>query len=159
LPPFLTLPIYICEFSSPSYISNTLSLSLRRKRTRTRRTRRRRRGRRRRMHSKTSVRRKICTLGKKLFFSQSKKSYEQLDQSAKMISSSKTRKVRKGYVAVYVGEEQKRYEVPLKYLSLPCFQDLIVQAEPEVLEPKIEGPIMLACTTEIFDQLLKLAKE
>jgi hypothetical protein len=28
LPPFLTLPIYICEFSSPSYISNTLSLSL-----------------------------------------------------------------------------------------------------------------------------------
>jgi hypothetical protein len=26
------------------------------------------------------------------------------------------------------------------------------------IEPKIEGPLMLACRTEEFDQLLKLAK-
>jgi SAUR family protein len=108
------------------------------------------------MYSTSFVQRKICTLAKKLCFSgHSKNSYEQPDQSAKM--SSRAGKVRKGCVAVYVGEEKRRYEVPVKYLSLPTFQDLMVQAEPVELEPKIEGPIMLACTTEIFDQLLKLA--
>ena len=46
----------------------------------------------------------------------------------------------------------------MKYLSLPAFQELIVQSQADELEPKIQGPIMLACRTEEFDQLLKLAK-
>uniref|UniRef100_A0A7N2RB60 Uncharacterized protein n=1 Tax=Quercus lobata TaxID=97700 RepID=A0A7N2RB60_QUELO len=63
-----------------------------------------------------------------------------------------------GYIGLYVGEERKRYEVLVKYLSLPAFEELIVQSQADELEAKIEGPIMLACKTEEFDQLLKLAK-
>ena len=37
-----------------------------------------------------------------------------------------------------MGEERKRYEVPGKYLSLPAFQELIVQSEADELEPKIQ---------------------
>ena len=57
-----------------------------------------------------------------------------------------------------MGEEKKKYEIPVKYLSLPAFQELIVQSQADELEPKIQGPIMLACRTEEFDQLLKLAE-
>lgn len=69
---------------------------------------------------------------------------------------------RKGYVAIYVGEECKRYEVPLKYLSFPALQELIgksLSGEDQIHEPKIDGPITLACKVGAFDELLKLAKK
>ena len=93
-------------------------------------------------------------LTKKLGLNHSKNSCYRIDST----QSSKTHKVPKGYIAVYVGEERKRYEVGVKYLSLPEFQELIVQSHADEIEPKIEGPLMLACRTEEFDQLLKLAK-
>ncbi|KAL4606443.1 hypothetical protein ACB092_09G103300 [Castanea dentata] len=65
---------------------------------------------------------------------------------------------RKGHVAVYVGKEKKRYELPVKYLSHPTIQDLIVQSQHGDLEPKIEGPIVLSCRTQFFDGLLLLFK-
>ena len=40
------------------------------------------------------------------------------------------------YITLYVGEERKRYEVPAKYLSLPAFQELIVQLQADELEAK-----------------------
>lgn len=68
--------------------------------------------------------------------------------------------VQKGYVAMYVGEERKRYEVPVKYLSLPKFQELMMNSQDEGdLDFKIDGPITLTCTTEKFEELLKLAKK
>ena len=91
---------------------------------------------------------------KKIGLNHSKNSYNGIDST----KSSKTRKVPNGYIGLYVGEEKKRYEIPVKYLSLPAFQELIVQSQADELEPKIQGPIMLACRTEEFDQLLKLAK-
>ena len=102
----------------------------------------------------TFVRRKISTFIKKIGLNHSKNSYNGIDST----KSSKTRKVPKGYIGLYVGEEKKRYEIPVKYLSLPAFQELIVQSQADELEPKIQGPIMLACRTDEFDQLLKLAK-
>ena len=102
----------------------------------------------------TFVRRKISMFIKKIGLNHSKNSYNGIDST----KSSKTRKVPKGYIGLYVGEEKKRYEIPVKYLSLPAFQELIVQSQADELEPKIQGPIMLACRTEEFDQLLKLAK-
>ncbi|KAK7834553.1 auxin-induced protein 10a5 [Quercus suber] len=102
----------------------------------------------------TFVRRKISMFFKKIGLNHSKNSYNRIDST----KSSKTRKVPKGYIDLYVGEEMKRYEIPVKYLSLPAFQELIVQSQADELEPKIQGPIMLACRTEEFDQLLKLAK-
>ncbi|XP_023905913.2 auxin-responsive protein SAUR20-like [Quercus suber] len=107
------------------------------------------------MYFTTFARRKISMLMKKLgLFSHSKNSYNRIDST----ESSKTCKVLKGHIGMYVGEERKRYEVPVKYLSLPAFQELFVQSQEDELEAKIEGPIMLACKTEEFDQLLKLAK-
>ncbi|KAM4077529.1 hypothetical protein ACJW30_12G144800 [Castanea mollissima] len=102
----------------------------------------------------TFVGRKIIMFMKKIGLNHSKNSYNRIDST----KSSKTRKVPEGYIGLYVGEEKKRYEIPLKYLSLPAFQELIVQSQADELEPKIQGPIMLACRTEEFDQLLKLAK-
>ena len=102
----------------------------------------------------TFVRRKISMFMKKKSLNHSKNSYNRIDST----KSSKTRKVPKGYIGLYVGEKKKRYEIPVKYLSLPAFQELIVQSQADELEPKKQGPIMLACRTEEFDQLLKLAK-
>ncbi|KAK9986278.1 hypothetical protein SO802_031229 [Lithocarpus litseifolius] len=66
---------------------------------------------------------------------------------------------RKGHVAVYVGKEKKRYELPVKYLLHPTMQDLMVRSQQSDLEPKIAGPIVLASRTQFFDGLLLLFKE
>ncbi|CAL9021495.1 unnamed protein product [Prunus brigantina] len=54
--------------------------------------------------------------------------------------------VPKGYIPMYV--EGKRYKVPLKYLSRPAvsFQKLLEKSQTDVLDPKIEGPLVLRCT-------------
>ncbi|KAL4327226.1 hypothetical protein AHAS_Ahas13G0078900 [Arachis hypogaea] len=44
-------------------------------------------------------------------------------------SSSKSLEAPKGYLAVYVGEKQKRFLIPVSYLNQPSFQDLLSQAE------------------------------
>ena len=72
----------------------------------------------------------------------------------------KTNKVsRKGHVALYVGKGKKRYEVPVKYLSHPSIQKLIILSQHDELETKIDGPIELACTIQFFEELLILAKK
>ncbi|PON93783.1 Small auxin-up RNA [Trema orientale] len=44
----------------------------------------------------------------------------------------KSATIAKGYIAVYVGEDQKkRYVVPLSYLNEPAFQDLLSMVEEE----------------------------
>ncbi|TXG63439.1 hypothetical protein EZV62_010433 [Acer yangbiense] len=64
----------------------------------------------------------------------------------------------RGCVAIYVGQERKRYQVPLIYLSLPNFQQLINTSQGDVFDIKIVGPITLACPTHTFEHLLKIAK-
>ena len=59
------------------------------------------------------VRRKISMLMKKLGSNHFKNSYIGIDST----KSPETRKVPKGYIGLYVGEERKRYEVPVKYLD------------------------------------------
>ncbi|CAH2055167.1 unnamed protein product [Thlaspi arvense] len=57
--------------------------------------------------------------------------------SAKRIlggSLAKTNKAPKGFLAVYVGENQmkkQRYLVPVSYLNQPLFQALLIKAEEE----------------------------
>ncbi|ONH90737.1 hypothetical protein PRUPE_8G072300 [Prunus persica] len=69
--------------------------------------------------------------------------------------------VPKGYIPVYVGKgkERKRYCLPLKYISHPTVQELIEKSQADVFDPKIEGPFVLTCNTNTFDQLLKIFKE
>lgn len=102
------------------------------------------------MFSTKSVRRIFCGLMKKLGLSNSKNSYQKF-----AISEGSSAR---GHIVMYVGEDLKRYQVPLKYLSLPKFQELIMQSLGDDLDVKVDGPITLACTTETFDRLLKLAR-
>lgn len=76
--------------------------------------------------------------------------------SLAVIGSAKTRR---GYVAMYVGEEGKRYEVPVKYLSNPVFQELLRRSQHQDLDYKIEGAIRIPHSTAFFDQFLRIIKE
>lgn len=66
-------------------------------------------------------------------------------------------------VIVYVGEEKNRYEVPEKYFSYPIFEAFIVKLLRESgqeFDCEDEEPLMLpCCSTDMFDQLLKHAKD
>ncbi|CAK7341353.1 unnamed protein product [Dovyalis caffra] len=68
-------------------------------------------------------------------------------------------KTRRGYVAMYVGKEGKRYEVPVKYLSNPVFQELLRRSQHQDLDYKIEGAIRIPHSTAFFDQFLRIIKE
>ena len=68
-------------------------------------------------------------------------------------ASSKSVEVRKGYVAVYVGEEQKRFVIPISYLNQPSFQDLLSQAEEEFGYDHPMGGLTIPCTEEVFQHM------
>ncbi|CAN1785231.1 Indole-3-acetic acid-induced protein ARG7 [Linum perenne] len=66
-------------------------------------------------------------------------------------SSSRFQDVPKGFLAVYVGESQKkRFVVPLSYLSQPLFQDLLSMAEEEFGFDHPMGGLTIPCSEEIF---------
>ncbi|CAI0380813.1 unnamed protein product [Linum tenue] len=59
--------------------------------------------------------------------------------------------VPKGYLAVYVGESQrKRFVVPVSYLSQPSFQDLLSMAEEEFGFDHPMGGLTIPCREETF---------
>ncbi|KAL3000213.1 hypothetical protein AAZX31_09G201400 [Glycine max] len=47
------------------------------------------------------------------------------------------------YVAVYVGEKQKRFVIPISYLNQPSFQELLSQAEEEF-------GLTIPCSEDVF---------
>lgn len=57
----------------------------------------------------------------------------------------------KGYLAVYVGENQKkRFLVPVSYLSQPSFQVLLRKAEEEFGFDHPMGGLTIPCREDIF---------
>ncbi|XP_057510815.1 auxin-responsive protein SAUR23-like [Actinidia eriantha] len=57
----------------------------------------------------------------------------------------------KGYLAVYVGEsERKRFMIPVAYLNQPSFQDLLSQAEEEFGFDHPMGGLTIPGRDEIF---------
>ena len=59
--------------------------------------------------------------------------------------------VPKGYLAVYVGEVQrKRFVVPLSYLNQPLFQDLLRRSEEEFGFNHPMGGLTIPCHEEAF---------
>nr|XP_043607121.1 auxin-responsive protein SAUR22-like [Erigeron canadensis] len=59
--------------------------------------------------------------------------------------------VPKGYLAVYVGEVQrKRFVVPLSYLNHPLFQDLLRRSEEEFGFNHPMGGLTIPCHEEAF---------
>ncbi|KAL0422849.1 UNVERIFIED_CONTAM: Auxin-induced protein X10A [Sesamum latifolium] len=62
-------------------------------------------------------------------------------------------KIPKGYVAVYVGDDKKRFVVPVTYLNHPSFQHLLNQAEEEFGFHHPTGVLTLPCTEDVFVDL------
>ncbi|KAF8069819.1 hypothetical protein N665_1131s0017 [Sinapis alba] len=59
--------------------------------------------------------------------------------------------VQKGFLAVYVGESQKkRYVVPISYLSQPSFQALLSKSEEEFGFDHPMGGLTIPCPEDTF---------
>ncbi|KAG4967873.1 hypothetical protein AAZX31_12G118700 [Glycine max] len=65
-------------------------------------------------------------------------------------ASSKAIHVPKGYLAVYVGENMKRFVIPVSYLNQPSFQDLLSQAEEEFGYDHPMGGLAIPCSEDVF---------
>ncbi|KAI5586921.1 hypothetical protein Peur_046438 [Populus x canadensis] len=77
------------------------------------------------------------------------------ENSAKETSSNA---VPKGYLAVGVGEEQKRFIIPTEYLSHPAFLILLREAEEEFGFQQA-GVLRIPCEVAVFESILKLVEE
>lgn len=71
--------------------------------------------------------------------------------SSKYRRASTVTDVPKGFLAVYVGEnEKKRYVIPISHLNQPSFQDLLSQAEEEFGYEHPMGGLTIPCREDIF---------
>ncbi|GLT70774.1 hypothetical protein SLA2020_428340 [Shorea laevis] len=62
--------------------------------------------------------------------------------------------VPKGYLAVYVGEsEKKRFLVPISFLNQPSFQELLNEVEEEFGFHHPMGGLTIPCSEDIFIDL------
>ncbi|KAA0038729.1 auxin-responsive protein SAUR72 [Cucumis melo var. makuwa] len=66
--------------------------------------------------------------------------------------------VPKGYLAVSVGEEQKRFVIPTSYLGHPAFEILLREAEEEFGFQQT-GVLRLPCEVFVFENVVKLVEE
>nr|DAD47008.1 TPA_asm: hypothetical protein HUJ06_016945 [Nelumbo nucifera] len=64
------------------------------------------------------------------------------------------KEVPKGHIAVYIGEKQKRFVVPISYLSHPLFQDLLNKAEEEFGFDHPMGGLTIPCNENYFMDLI-----
>ncbi|XP_054777710.1 auxin-induced protein X10A-like [Prosopis cineraria] len=69
---------------------------------------------------------------------------------ATRVASSKSSEVPKGYLAIYVGEEMKRFFIPVSYLNQPSFQELLNEAEEEFGYDHLMGALTIPCREDIF---------
>ncbi|XP_061358285.1 auxin-induced protein 6B-like [Gastrolobium bilobum] len=58
--------------------------------------------------------------------------------------------VPKGSLGVYVGEEMKRFVIPVSYLNQSSFQDLLSQAEEEFGYDHPMGGLTIPCSEHVF---------
>ncbi|KAK7260499.1 hypothetical protein RIF29_26592 [Crotalaria pallida] len=68
-------------------------------------------------------------------------------------ATSKCVEVPKGHLAVYVGEKQKRFLIPVSYLNSPLFQELLSQAEQEFGYDHPMGGLTIPCSEDVFQQI------
>ncbi|KAK4754645.1 hypothetical protein SAY87_002749 [Trapa incisa] len=62
--------------------------------------------------------------------------------------------IHKGHFAVYVGESERRFVVPLWYLKNPLFQDLLNLAEEEFGFHHPTGGLRIPCSEDHFISLM-----
>ncbi|CAM0953920.1 unnamed protein product [Alopecurus aequalis] len=63
--------------------------------------------------------------------------------------------VPKGFFAVCVGEEMRRFVVPTEYLGHWAFEELLREAEEE-FGFRHEGALRIPCDVEVFEGILRL---
>lgn len=93
----------------------------------------------------TTTNRSIKFLKKTLSFSESS-------------SSALANAVPKGYVAVCVGKELKRFVIPTEYLSHQAFGILLREAEEEFGFQQ-EGVLKFPCEVDLFEKILKMMED
>ncbi|KAG2279824.1 hypothetical protein Bca52824_051044 [Brassica carinata] len=79
----------------------------------------------------------------------------------KILSRSVTATTPKGFLAVYVGDDQvqkKRYIVPVSYLNQPLFQDLLSKSEEEFGFDHPTGGLTIPCPEDAFITVTSLLK-
>lgn len=64
----------------------------------------------------------------------------------------------KGSLAVCVGEEMKRFIIPMAYLGCQAFDILLKEAEEEFGFQQ-EGVLRIPCEVSVFEEILKLLEE
>ncbi|KAL6138200.1 hypothetical protein ACLB2K_063485 [Fragaria x ananassa] len=93
----------------------------------------------------------------KLGRSHSNKSYEQLvHEDDRQVEKSKKKRgsTPKGSIDLFVGKDEKKYPVPLKYFTHPKLQEFLKEYQEPVFDPRFGEPIVLECSTETFEDLL-----
>ncbi|CAK8569372.1 unnamed protein product [Lathyrus sativus] len=65
-------------------------------------------------------------------------------------TSSKVLNMPKGYLAVYIGQEMKRFVIPMSYLNQTSFQELLSEAEEEFGYNHPMGGLTIPCTEDVF---------
>ncbi|XP_073011569.1 auxin-induced protein 6B-like [Typha latifolia] len=71
-------------------------------------------------------------------------------------ASQLSKEVPKGFFAVCVGEEMKRFVIPTEYLGHWAFADLLREAEEE-FGFQHEGVLSIPCEVSVFESILKVA--
>ncbi|CAL1385297.1 unnamed protein product [Linum trigynum] len=81
-----------------------------------------------------------------------------LSLSERSSSSSDDGTVPKGYLAISVGLEQKRFTIPTEYLSHPAFHILLREAEEEFGFQQA-GVLRIPCEVSVFESVVKIVEE
>ncbi|KAH7524239.1 protein SMALL AUXIN UP-REGULATED RNA 9 [Ziziphus jujuba] len=81
-----------------------------------------------------------------------------LSISDKTICEASSISVPKGYLAVCVGEEQKRFVIPMEYLGHHAFHILLREAEEEFGFEQA-GILRIPCEVSLFESILKMVEE
>ena len=85
--------------------------------------------------------------------------YEEMSKESLLIgelsdgSSRSSTHVPKGSIAVYVGPEFRRFVIPMTYLAMPEFRDLMDKVEEEFGFEQ-EGGLQFPCEEQEFEQIL-----
>ncbi|WVY96432.1 hypothetical protein V8G54_028583 [Vigna mungo] len=69
-------------------------------------------------------------------------------------ASSKVLDAPKGYLAVYVGENMKRFVIPVSHLNQPLFQELLSQSEEEFGYDHPMGGLTIPCSEHVFQHII-----
>ncbi|CAI0376314.1 unnamed protein product [Linum tenue] len=81
-----------------------------------------------------------------------------LSESSSSNASSDNGTVPKGYLAISVGLEQKRFTIPTEYLSHPAFHILLREAEEEFGFQQA-GVLRIPCEVQVFESVVKIVEE